>query len=579
MVVVSDNAARRPGGIGRIRARRGLQAEAERSPQEEPQRRSWHATLVGVPRAHAAFCSVLLLAIIVRVVAMLGYRPALWTSDSLRYVALASHLAPYEIQPVGYPALLRLLRPFHSLTLVAGVQHAMGLATGTAVYVLLRKRCRFPAWAATLAAVPPLLSIYAIQIEHFLLSDTPFTFLVTIAIVLMLWTPLPRVWTCALVGLLLAAAVLVRSQGTLLAIPFIVYLGARLASRSTFAGISRRLAAGKIVAGLLSMVIILAVPVLAYARWFERAHGSLQITTSTGAYLYSRVAPFADCAVIKPPADERWLCLSTPVSQRQHPGYYLWQPGSPLHHGPYPEFGVTVDRLATGFALRAIEAQPTDYLRAVWHSTIESFTPHRDLLGTGQSQYWYSFPLHTPQSVASYAHVDPSSPVHSDYSYEHRDPSTRVVLPYVYLIRGYQNAIKLPGPVLGVIVLAGLLGMAVAWRRFGGQALLPWLTGVTLIVTPAATVDFDARYLVSSVPAFCIAAAIGIKELTSIAAPRGRGEDQQPRADEPPGEGKQRDEGDRPGESARAREGAQPVESDELGERERPEEVVPSDAS
>ena len=76
----------------------------------------------------------------------------------------------------------------------------------------------------------------------------------------------------------------------------------------------------------------------------------------------------------------------------------------------------------------------------------------------------------------------------------------------------YQRFIIVPGPLLAVIVLTGLIRMAMVWRRFGGPTLLPWLTGVTLIVTPAATAEFDARYVIASIPAFCIAAAIGVKE-------------------------------------------------------------------
>ena len=60
---------------------------------------------------------------------------------------------------------------------------------------------------------------------------------VTIAVVLVLWRPVPRVWICALAGLLLAASALVRSQGLLLAIPFGVYLSTRSAGRKVLAGI------------------------------------------------------------------------------------------------------------------------------------------------------------------------------------------------------------------------------------------------------------------------------------------------------------------------------------------------------
>ncbi len=84
--------------------------------------------------------------------------------------------------------------------------------------------------------------------------------------------------------------------------------------------------------------------------------------------------------------------------------------------------------------------------------------------------------------------------------------------PFAGWIQTYQRFVVLPGPLLGVTVLAGLAGTALAWRRLGGPALLPWLTGAVLIVTPAATTGYGARYLIASIPAFCIAAAIGLKE-------------------------------------------------------------------
>jgi len=434
---------------------------------------------------------------------MLAYPPALWTSDSLRYVTLATQLKAYQIQPVGYPFALMLMRPFHSLTLVVGIQHAMGLATGTLVYALLRRRFRLPTWAAALAAVPALLSAYAIQLEHFLLSDTLFGLLVTIVIVLVLWRPVQSIWVCAAVGLLLAAAATVRSQGFLLAIPIGAYLLMRFATRH---------ALKRAVASILVLGFSLGIPLFCYASWFDSENGAFQITSSTGAYLYSRVTTFADCSVIKPPAKERFLCLSTPVADRQYPGYYVWATDSPLAHGPGWEFDNATNSLATSFALRAIEAQPLAYLGAVWHTTFESFRPHRDNTASGQSQSWYEFSGSTPQSVPSLAAATDYSD-QAIYAYNHGDPSTRMVQPYAGWIRAYQRFVVVPGPLLGVIVIIGLLGIAMAWRRFGGVGALAWLTGAALIVTPAATADFDARYLVASIPVFCIAAGISFREV------------------------------------------------------------------
>ena len=44
-----------------------------------------------------------------------------------------------------------------------------------------------------------------------------------------------------------------------------------------------------------------ATPVAVYAAWYDQAHGTFELTSSTGAFLYGGVATFADCAKIKPP--------------------------------------------------------------------------------------------------------------------------------------------------------------------------------------------------------------------------------------------------------------------------------------
>jgi hypothetical protein len=452
----------------------------------------------GPIQEHGLFGVVLLAATLVRAIALLGYAPALWYPDSLPYVHAALYVAPYRIRPVGYSFLLWTLRPFHSFTLVVVVQHAMGLAAGTAIYALLRHRFRMPAWAATLAAIPPLLSAYTIQIEHFVLSDTLFGFLVTMAVVLMLWRPVPPVWSCALAGLLLSGAAVVRSEGLPLMAPFCLSLLPRLRSK-------------RAIAGLLAMCMAFAIPVLGYERWFDRAYGTFAETSSTGAFLYGRVSTFADCAVIRPPADERWLCLSLPASKRvRSPDYYVWGANSPIKHGPGSEFSTTVDRLATDFDRRAILAQPLDYLKAVLYSAFLSFR-------SSATQTQYLFPASTPEPLQAIAASNHEN-VADAYSYNRPDPTTRLVTPFAAWARGYQRFAVVPGWLLGMIALAGLAGMAAAWRRLGGATSLPWLTGVVLLVSPAATAGFSARYVVASIPVFCIAAALGIRQIADRAS-------------------------------------------------------------
>jgi hypothetical protein len=476
------------------------------------------AAVLAVPREHALFCAVLLVAVIARVVIVLGYPPALWFSDSLPYVRAALRPWPYPVRPVGYSFFLVLLEPFHSVRLVTAVQAIMGLAMGIAVYVLLRRH-GMAGWAATLAAVPVLVSAYELQLEHFVLSDTLFGLLVTIAVVMAAWEPVPSVWVCAWVGLVLAWAVLDREQSAALVIPFGLYLCAQLA---------RRVSVPRLLAGITATGVTLAVPVLAYGWWFDQVNGSFGLTSSTGVFLYSRVSTFAECSVMRPPADERWLCIPALPAKRPDPNFYAWSPASPINVKP-PGGSQTdsrVNSLATDFALRAIEAQPAAYLTAVGHSITENFGLQLTDSAAWFSQQNYEFPAVTPKPLRALAGADRELPYYSDsYAYNGgRDPSTRMVQPFAGWIRAYQRFVVLPGPLFALIVLTGLAGIAVAWRSLGGPALLPWLTGAVLIVTPAATFDYGARYLLASIPVFCIAAAFGVREISDwlaepVAAP------------------------------------------------------------
>ena len=67
----------------------------------------------------------------------------------------------------------------------------------------------------------------------------------------------------------------------------------------------------------------------------------------------------------------------------------------------------------------------------------------------------------------------------------------------------------------GLILVAGLGGMVLAWRRFGGEALLPWTISLALIVIPAATAEFDYRYVLVAVPFACLAAALAFSPGTA----------------------------------------------------------------
>src|SRR5215469_9494988 len=64
-------------------------------------------------RQHALFGALLVAGAAVRVVAILGFRGPLRTSDSTRYISNAVHLAPGVVRPSGYSVMLWLLEPLH----------------------------------------------------------------------------------------------------------------------------------------------------------------------------------------------------------------------------------------------------------------------------------------------------------------------------------------------------------------------------------------------------------------------------------------------------------------------------------
>src|ERR1700677_3080694 len=148
-----------------------------------------------------------------RLLAMLGYPGALWfAGDSYVYLGAALRLRPDLSKTTGYSLFLRAFEPVHSLTLVTGVQHLMGLGVAVMIYLLARRSGVSKRWA-TIATLPVLLDGFEIEDEHMVMAEALFTFLVMLAVLLILWRY--RVpWLFALAaGLLVGYAVDVRSEG------------------------------------------------------------------------------------------------------------------------------------------------------------------------------------------------------------------------------------------------------------------------------------------------------------------------------------------------------------------------------
>lgn len=451
-------------------------------------------TTVGLIRRNPLFAALLGGGAVLRLVTMLGYPPILWfTGDSYFYTIYAERMRPSPSKTLGYPFLLRLLEPLHSLVLVSALQHLMGLAMAVLVYVLLL-RFRLPRWGAALATVPVLYDAYQIELEHLLMSEALFTFLILTVVTIVLWRAGPRpVLVMAVAGLLLGWAVLARSAGVG-AIP--VLLGCLALRRAGWRAVA-------------AATVGCALPLAGYALWFHSRAGTYGLTNADGLYLWGRTASFADCGKINPPPNERVLCLTTPVRHRPAPGTIIWR-NVPPRHLPGGPVTAANNALLRSFSLHAIEAQPLDYLSTVAKSTVRAFLPYRSGYPNPRTEALYHFPA-KPHVFPKTA-VGNTAPLAAARAYGHQNPA-RVINPYARVLRGYQTYIALPGPLLAVIFAVGAAGLL---RRRGlrpdARWAVPaaWGTAVVMLLFPIAMADFDYRYVLPVVPFACIAAALAL---------------------------------------------------------------------
>jgi hypothetical protein len=447
-------------------------------------------------RNHRLFTIAALVSILPRFVAAMGFKPALLIQDSFTYMGEGTHFKLGELRPAGYPLLLRFLEPFHSLLLVTTLQHIMGIAIGAIIYGVLRTR-GLPAWGATLAAVPTLFDSRQIWLESSILPDTVFTLVLLIAVAILIVRPKLAVWEAVIVGLFVSYASVIRGNG---APVFVVVLAFLLIRRVGWRVITACVAA-------------FAVPLLGYMMWFHAVYGQFNITNSTGMFLWSRTMSFANCAVIKPPADLRPLC---PENQPGHPtgpapawsvdavlnarspAAYLWDANAWYRHDAHPGINAYNNHLAMQFAERAILAQPFDYIKTVGEGVMVTF------LGTDRSQDYLSMHFTVDPHVTTLAPYMK----HDEKIYAHTTQNTHVHQPWAYLMFWYQLPVWFPGVLFLGILLAGLGWLIRRWRGWGVYAALAWAVAVVNLVLPIAAHELDYRYAISAVPFACLALAL-----------------------------------------------------------------------
>jgi hypothetical protein len=294
---------------------------------------------------------------------------------------------------------------------------------------------------------------------------------------------------------------------------------------------------------LTALTVAGIVPIVSYLAWFDYTTGKFALTESSGTFLYSRVMTFAECAKIKPPPDLAVLCDPTPTWARWPAAQYVWQDTEqkrPYQNRQTPlvdllqsdntgrRFTSHVNKLARQFAEQAIIAQPVAYLRVVTHDTLHTFgwtrqpDPDGKLAnGNGPHFRFSGTPGYRPGwTTAGPAWGEDATAVALNAALVNylgpgaAQPSASK--PWAGFVQWYQSWAYFRGTLLGLVVLTGAGGVALGWRRWGGLSLLPWLTGVLLIVLPPMTAGFSYRYVVAAVPAACLAAGL------AFASPRSR---------------------------------------------------------
>jgi hypothetical protein len=484
---------------------------------------------------------------LLRLITILGYPGALFFyGDSYVYLGAALRPQPNLSKVTGYSFFLRLLLPFHSLTLVATLQHLMGLSVAVMIYVLLRRNGVSKLWS-TVATLPQLLDGYIIEDEHLVMTETLFTFLLMIAILIVLWKPRPAWWSLLIAGVLVGCASVVRTDGEVMLAVIPLFLLVR--------GWSWKTVRGWLMA--ITFAVGSVLPLAAYEGWFhdyypQPQYHSYETSLAQGFFLWGRVSSFVNCAVIKPSGEEAKICPADAIVDRSPPGNFVWE--NPYIHSSKlnPGFSpVTIasNKLLTDFAIKAIEKQPLQYVKTVVKDVGLSFGIPRIAYPGPGTTYYYSFHLHyvvAPTATSKgYSTLPPKTKTwigtnvrtenaYSDWlAYGHQAPGV-VNKVFAVPILVYERVVFTWGPLLALIFLVGLGGVisvsASAWRRGQGlraalsfrtlrsvrlhwsprgTSMLPWVTAVALLVVPIMVADFDYRYLIPAIPFACMAAGLG----------------------------------------------------------------------
>ena len=501
--------------------------------------RQWLHRVTMMVRRHWLVSALLAAGLVLRLLALVAYHPALIYVDTLKYLYGASPGS----EPLGYTELLRLMLLAGDLGTVAVIQHLLGLAMAVTLYAVLLRRGA-GRWLAALAVAPVLLDAYQIQMEQTIMPDVWFEAMIVAALAVLLWRPVVSVPFAVAAGLVLGSSATIKQLGELLVLPAVVYLlvaGGRRAIISTAA-----------------LVMAFVLPILCYCGIAYARTGHFRLAHSQPSI--GRMAAAADCATLKLPADARPLC-PTPAEQVLGPDWLEHSGQSPLFRAAVPP-GTRGRLIATlGAAVR--HQQPVRVVASIARDSLRLFAltrgPSAGVTPISRWQFQAGYPTYPPWiSICPAGQLSAQDCLAEQHTIQRRvaavsdllvRPGGTIVVgvqrqafgvfhaqalnpayggkaqvnrPVAAFLHAYQlGGGYTPGPLLALCALAGLGGSLLAlMRRVVGDRSHQLALACLLLTATAAVVllapdvyEFSWRYQLPAVITLVPAGAAGIAAL------------------------------------------------------------------
>jgi hypothetical protein len=459
--------------------------------------------------------SVLLLAgVVMRVLTVVAYRPALLYVDTLKYLYKEWPGA----DPLGYKLLLKVMLSVTNLSAVAVLQHLLGLAMAVTLYAVLVRRGA-PRWLAAVAAAPVLLDAYQLQMEQMIMPDVLFEAMIVAGLAVLLWRPVLSTRLAIVAGLILGASATVHQIGEILVLPAVVYL------IFTVEGGWRRILRQSAV-----LVAAFAVPIFVYCSGSLYVTGHFWLASSADQNL-GRLAVSADCATLKLPSYLKQMCPS-PSVQANGADWLEHSKNSPLH-APVVPAGMTKGEMLAQFESAVEHQQPLRVLGGFLRDSVRLFAGSRTAIQgitpISRWQFQTTYPTYPPEvslgagnKIIVGIQRAPYEPFHQRLLRPSYGGPAQVNKSIASFLRSYQlKGGYTPGPLLALATLLGAIGTLLVLRRRQrgtrprdlATACLLFFATAALILLISDFTEFSWRYQLPALVTLPPAGVLGASAL------------------------------------------------------------------